>query len=262
MTADECNVLSRLDAGVLTLVLNRPRRHNAFTFEMLGILLERLDAAAHDDAVRAVVLIGAGPSFSSGDDVLQKGEPPFRLPAGSHPILELPQRLVTAWYWLRKPTLAGIRGHCYGLAHDLALAADFRVVSRSTSFGDRRARIAAPTATGGSYLLPRLIGMTAATSLLLTGDTLDAEGMHRLGLVSRLVDDDRLETETHELASTLAQGPTKSLGLTKHQIRRNLDSTFAEALALERELHDAPIEDRVEGVRAFAERRPPRFTGR
>jgi 2-(1,2-epoxy-1,2-dihydrophenyl)acetyl-CoA isomerase len=255
-------VLVRHEAGVLTLVLNRPQRANAFTFEMLGLLLQQLDRAAHDDEVRAAVIIGAGRSFSSGDDVLEKGEAPFDLPPGSHPILELPQRLVKAWYWLRKPTIAAVRGHCYGLAHDLALAADFRVVSRRTTFGDRRARIAAPVATGGSYLLPRLIGMAAATSLLLTGDTLDAEAMDRHGLVSRLVDDESLEQEAAALGSRLAALATRSAGLTKYQIRRGLELTFAEALELERELHDAPVEDRSEGVRAFAERRPPRFTGR
>ncbi len=262
MSPDEPTLLTRTVDGVLTLSLNRPKKLNALTYEMIGLLLENLDRAANDDDIRAVVLIGVGRAFSSGDDIVAKGEPPFGVPPGSHPVRELPQRLVKTWYWLRKPCVAGIRGHCHGLAHDLALAADFRVVSKTTVFGDLRARIAAPVATGGSYLLPRLIGLPAATNLLLTGDTLDAEAMDRFGLVTRLVEDERLEEETQDLAASLAQGPTKALGLTKYQMRRNLETTFAEAMELELELHDVPLEDRVEGVRSFVEKRAPRYTGR
>jgi enoyl-CoA hydratase/carnithine racemase len=229
---------------------------------MIGVLLDALERAAEDPDVRVVVLTGTGRAFSAGDDVVSMGELPEPLPAGESPIRHMQQRLMRRWFWLRKPTIAAIRGRCHGIGHDLALAADFRVVARDAVFGDMRARRAVPIGSGGTYLLPLLVGLPTATRLLLTGDTIDAEEVDRLGLATRLVESDALEDATAELAASLAAAPTKALGIMKLELRRNLSASFDEALEQELAWLNEPVEDRAEGLASFAERRDPVYTGR
>lgn len=250
------------EAGVLTLTLNRPEKLNALTYPMIGALLEAVDRAAEDPGVRVVVITGAGRAFSAGDDVVSMGESPYPVPPGEHPVRHMQQRLMRRWFWLRKPTIASIRGRCHGIGHDLALASDFRVVATDAVLGDMRARRAVPVGSGGTYLLPLLVGVPTATRLLLTGDTIDAAEADRLGLVTELVDGQALESATAALAAMLAAAPTKALGITKVELRRNLSASFDEALELEASFLDEPVEDRAEGLASFAERRAPVYTGR
>lgn len=260
--SDDSPVLARLDGAVLSLTLNRPDKLNAVTYPMIGALLEHLHRAADDDAVRTVVLRGAGKAFSAGDDVVSMGELPRALSPGEHPIGAMQQTLIRRWYWLRKPTVAAVRGRCHGIAHDLALAADFRVVSTNAVMGDIRARRAVPVGSGGTFLLPHMIGLPAATALMLTGDTITSEEIQRLGLASELVDDDDFEDAVSRFAGRLAAGPTKAMGILKYEMRRSLGGRLDDALALELELLDEPVEDRSEGRRSFVEGRAPSFTGR
>jgi 2-(1,2-epoxy-1,2-dihydrophenyl)acetyl-CoA isomerase len=262
MTSTENLVESTVERGVLSLALNRPTKLNAVTYAMIGELLAQLDRAATDESIRAVLLTGRGRAFSAGDDVKSMGELPFELPPGSHPVREMQQRLIRTWYWLRKPTVVAVRGRAHGIGQDLVLAADFRIVSRTTVFGDMRAKRAVPVGSGGTWLLPRMIGLPRATELMLTGDVVDAEVMDRLGLATRLVDDEKLDAEALEFAATLAKGPTKALGIMKHELRSNISAGFDDALALEMSWLDVPTEDRAEGGKSFAEGREPTYTGR
>jgi 2-(1,2-epoxy-1,2-dihydrophenyl)acetyl-CoA isomerase len=262
MTSAENLVESTVEGGVLRLILNRPTKLNAVTYAMIAELLTQLDRAATDESIRAVLLTGRGRAFSAGDDVKSMGELPFALPPGSHPVREMQQRLIRTWYWLRKPTVVAVRGRAHGIGQDLVLAADFRIVSRSTVFGDMRAKRAVPVGSGGTYLLPRMIGLPRATELMLTGDVIDAEVMDRLGLATRLVDDEKLDTEAQDFAAAMAKGPTTALGIMKHELRSNLSASFDEALALEMSWLDVPTEDRAEGARSFAEGREPNYSGR
>ena len=259
---DRETVLDELAEGVLTLTLNRPAKLNAITNGMIALLLEHLDRAAEDDSVRAVVLMGAGKAFSGGDDLKSMGDRPWPLPPGSHPIREIQQRLMRRWYWFGKPTVAAIRGRAHGIAEDLVLAADFRIVADSAILGDIRIRRALPVGSGGTWLLPRLIGLSAATRLMLTGDTIGADEMERYELAAERVADADLETAAQRFAARLAQGPTKAIGMLKRQMRRGLASDFETALELEMEWLDAPVEDREEGLKSFLEGRDPRYTGR
>ena len=262
MTSTEKVVESTVAGGVLALALNRPAKLNAVTYQMIGELLGQLDRAATDDAIRAVLLTGRGRAFSAGDDVKSMGELPFELPPGANPVREMQQRLIRTWYWLRKPTVVGVRGRAHGIGQDLVLAADFRIVSRSAVLGDMRARRAVPVGSGGTYLLPRMIGLPQATELMLTGDVIDAETVDRLGLATRLVEDDKLDDEALAFAATLAQGPTKAIGIMKHELRSNLSASLDEALAREMSWLDVPTEDRAEGAKSFAEGRAANYTGR
>ena len=262
MVTTQAQVLVSVSEGVMTLTLNRPEKLNAVTYRMIAELLDQLQRAEEDGAVRAVAMTGAGRAFSAGDDVVSMGELPYQLPPGAHPVREYQQRLIMRWFWFPKPTIAAIRGRCHGIAQDLALAADFRIVSETTVFGDMRAKRAVPVGSGATFLLPRMIGLPAATRLLLTGDTIDAHAMDRLGLVTELVEDVALEEAAQAFARRMAAGPTKALGIIKHEMRSNLSCGLEEALERELSLLDEPVEDREEGRRSFAERREPVYTGR
>lgn len=258
----EVVLASRADA-VMYLTLNRPEKLNAINYTVIGMLLEYLDEAANAPEIRAVVLTGSGRAFSAGDDISGMGELPFGLPPGEHPVRFMQQRLMRTWYWLPKPTIAAVHGRCHGIAEDLALAADFRLVSRDTVFGDLRSRRAIPIGSGGTYLLPRLIGLPAATRIILAGDTIDSDAMVRLGLAAEVIDDDEFDDEVRAFARRMAAGPTKAIGMYKTEMRRNLTAgSFEDALDFEMTLLDTPVEDRVEGARSFVEGRAPEYSGR
>jgi enoyl-CoA hydratase/carnithine racemase len=180
--------MSRADR-VMYLTLNRPEKLNAINYRIIGNLLGYLDESAKDPEIRAVVLTGAGRAFSAGDDLRGMGVLPYGLPPGEHPVRFMQQRLMRRWFWFNKPTIAAVHGNCHGIAGDLALAADFRIVSRDTVFGDIRVRRAVPIGSGGTFLLPRLIGLPAATRIILAGETITADGMLRLGLTSEVFED-------------------------------------------------------------------------
>jgi 2-(1,2-epoxy-1,2-dihydrophenyl)acetyl-CoA isomerase len=261
MAASDAVLVERA-GGTLILTLNRPEKLNAINYEMIGTLLEQIYLAATDDAIRAVLMTGSGRAFSAGDDVTGMGHPVRALSPGEHPVGAMQQVLMKQWFWLRKPTIAAIKGRCHGIAEDLALAADFRVVARSAVLGDMRARRAIPVGSGGTFLLPLLVGFSAATALMLTGDTIEAPEIERLGLATRMVDDDELDEAARDFADALAAGPTKALGIMKYELRSNLRNELDRALSLELSLLDTPVEDRAEGARSFSERRAPVFTGR
>jgi 2-(1,2-epoxy-1,2-dihydrophenyl)acetyl-CoA isomerase len=253
--------MSRADR-VMYLTLNRPEKLNAINYQIIGNLLGYLDESAKDPEIRAVVLAGAGRAFSAGDDLRGMGELPYGLPPGEHPVRFMQQRLMRRWFWFNKPTIAAVHGNCHGIAGDLALAADFRIVSRDTVFGDIRVRRAVPIGSGGTFLLPRLIGLSAATRIILTGDTITADDMVRLGLTAEVTDPDVFEEAVRSFAIRMAHAPTKAIGVMKTEMRRNLSaSSFDDALDFEMSLLDTPVEDRAEGARSFAEGRRPVFTG-
>jgi 2-(1,2-epoxy-1,2-dihydrophenyl)acetyl-CoA isomerase len=253
--------MSRADR-VMYLTLNRPEKLNAINYQIIGNLLGYLDESAKDPEIRAVVLAGAGRAFSAGDDLRGMGELPYGLPPGEHPVRFMQQRLMRRWFWFNKPTIAAVHGNCHGIAGDLALAADFRIVSRDAVFGDIRVRRAVPIGSGGTFLLPRLIGLSAATRIILTGDTITADDMVRLGLTAEVTDPDVFEEAVRSFAIRMAHAPTKAIGVMKTEMRRNLSaSSFDDALDFEMSLLDTPVEDRAEGGRSFAEGRRPVFTG-
>lgn len=263
MTAtDSLPVLDNLADGVLTLTLNRPAKLNALNYEMIGLLLGHFDRAETDPDIRAVLLRGAGRAFSGGDDLRSMGETPWPVPPGAHRIREFQQRLIRKWYWLPIPTVVALHGRAHGIAEDLVLAADFRIVADSAIFGDLRVRRAVPVGSGGTWLLPRMIGLSAASRIMMTGDTIDADGMARLELAAERVADDALEAAANRFAVRMAAGPTRRIGMLKHQMRRAMTTSFETALDLEIDWLDIPLEDQEEGKLSFLEGREPRFTGR
>ena len=269
MYQTDCNqLLSRFEEGVVTISFNRPQEENLINYAMLMAMRELFNQAARDDKVRAVVLKGEGSCFCGGDDWQNMGAWPeefaHRKPGGSHGAAPIPeQETIKALRDIMKPTIALLHGSVLGLGLDLAAVCDLRVASTDASIGDPRIRQGRASATGITYLLPRLIGLSQASRILLMGEILTAEEAIRIQLVHQLIDTRKFAAATDELIKTIAGLPTRAYEVHKLQVLPQLDMSFDAAMTHclgVRQTH--VIEDREEGAKAWRERRDPVFKGR
>jgi enoyl-CoA hydratase/carnithine racemase len=258
------DVLERDDGPVRILTLHRPATLNALTPETMVELGQRLERTAADSGVRAVVLTGSGAAFSSGGDarllqaITTMSEAELR-----EVVYGAFQRPIRALRAMPQPVVAAVDGPAVGAGCELALAADFRLASPRASFGEVWIKIGCVPALGGLYLLPRLIGLARAAEMIMTGDLVGADEACRIGLVNRVVPENVLLDEAVALAHRLAAGPPRALALVKAGLEEAARGDLAAALesALAAQLACFATADFREGVRALAERRPPRFTG-
>jgi 2-(1,2-epoxy-1,2-dihydrophenyl)acetyl-CoA isomerase len=260
-------------AGVRKLTLNRPDRKNSVSPELREELLAALDDARSDDDVRCLVITGAGDAFCSGVDLgrskvtkeASAGEPPPPdLRAVREAMKRGMQRVVTALWELDKPVIAAVNGVAAGGGAQLALFCDLIVAAESARFIEIFAKRGLAIDSGGGWLLPRLIGLPKAKELVFFGEPISAHDALAIGLINRVVPDDALAGATNEWASRLAAGPTRAIGFSKRLLNRALDSDLAAALDEEAAVQalNSTSQDFKEGVRAFAEKRPPEFKGR
>jgi len=257
-------VLSSFADGVLTLILNRPDRLNAFNEPMHHALRAGIGRARDDASVRAVLLTGAGRGFCAGQDLGDRdprraGGPPDlgqTLDRCYNPTL----RLIRA---LEKPVIAAVNGVDAGAGANLALACDIVLAARSARFIQSFARVGLVPDAGGSWSLPHLLGEARAKALALTAEPLTAERAADWGLIWKAVDDADLMVEADRLSRQLAAGPTLGLGLTKRAIQGAATRSFDEQLDHERDLQRLAgrSADYAEGVAAFLEKRPAEFRG-
>ncbi len=251
--------------GVATITLNRPEKLNAFHNQMLADWAEALVECQSNDRVAAVVLTGAGRAFCAGGDVTTLGvyEDNPALELGDylrthvHPVA----RAVTA---LQKPYLCAVNGAATGAGMDMALMADIRWAGARARFAESYIKLGLVPGDGGGWLLPRLVGQSRALELLWTGDMIDANEAERIGIVSRVCDDERLVEEMQEFASRLAAGPTVAIRLMKQVVRQSQQTDLLGAL----DLVTGPMgvaantADHAEACAAFLGKRPANFQGR
>jgi 2-(1,2-epoxy-1,2-dihydrophenyl)acetyl-CoA isomerase len=247
--------------GVATITLARPEALNALDRPMKAGLLAALQRVERDAGVRAVILTGEGRAFCAGQDLKE----PF---GGEHPTLEDEVRdrynpLILALRRLPKPVIGAINGVAAGAGCSLALACDLRLAAEGASFVLAFGRIGLVPDSGASWFLPRLVGSARAAELALVGDALSAADAERLGLVSRIVPGDALLVEARSLAARMTAGSPLALALTKRALAFGETATLEEALANEAYLQGIAgrSADHAEGLAAFREKRPPRFTG-
>jgi 2-(1,2-epoxy-1,2-dihydrophenyl)acetyl-CoA isomerase len=256
----------RRAAGVARIELNRPEALNAWNAQLGTDLLAALDDAASDPEVRAVVLTGAGRAFSSGADLRDisgghttaDGRPDVyrTLTERYHPIMHAVREMP-------KPVIASVNGPAVGIGCSLALCCDLILAGESAYFLLAFVNIGLVPDGGSSLFLPTRIGMARATELSMLGERLPAPRALEWGLINRVVPDERLGEETGALAARLAAGPTRSYAGTKRQLNNWLYARMEEQLELEARVQQemAGSEDFLEGAMAFAEKRPPRFSG-
>ena len=253
--------------GIATLTLNRPETLNAMNEPMMGEIERILIELEADAAVRVVVLTGSGRAFSSGGDqkrALGEGQPSYFEGDLGGALIERLNRCILRMQRLAKPIVGSINGVAAGAGLNIALATDLRIAADTARFGEVFARVGLVPDGGGTYFLPRLVGTAKAMEMILLADIIDAQEALRIGLVNRVVPADQLENETLKLAERLADGPTVAYGLAKTGLYQGLRMSLEDVLNMEarNQAIAARTPDRTEGVAAFREKRPPRFTGR
>jgi 2-(1,2-epoxy-1,2-dihydrophenyl)acetyl-CoA isomerase len=260
-------LLFDLADGVARVTLNRPERLNSFTVRMHEELAQVLSAIEHgieDRRVRVVVLTGAGRGFCAGQDLQDRAVAPGgEAPDLGASIEKYYGPLVLRLRALRVPVIAAVNGVAAGAGANLALACDIVVAARSASFIEAFCKLGLLPDTGGTHVLPRLVGTARATGLAMLGDKLSAERAEAWGLIWKCVDDDAFAGEVEALARHFATAPTQGLAQTKRALQASLGNSLEAQLALERDAMRAlgRTADYREGVAAFLDKRAPRFTG-
>ena len=265
MTTYKCLLYEVKDA-IATLTLNRPDRLNALGDTLRDDLHDAVLRAGADPGVRAMVITGAGKGFCSGGDVKAMNE--AKESGAERPVAEkvapLRDRVLLAMRDAPQPIIAAVNGAAAGAGMNLALGCDIRLASTAARFGETFAKRGLHPDWGGTYFLPRLVGMAKAAELIFTGDMIDAHEALRLGLVSAVYPPEELLPAAYELARKIAAGPPIAIRLAKRalyngegtDLRGGLEfETFAQNICFE-------TEDAREGIRAFVEKRAPQFKGR
>ena len=252
--------------GVATVTLDRPEVLNALTFDVYADLRDLLLELPHRDDVAVLVITGRGRGFCSGGDVHEIIGELLKMEArGLLDFTRMTGSVVQAMRECPLPIIAAVNGIAAGAGAVIALAADFRVLARSARLAFLFTKVGLAGADMGSaYLLPRLVGLSKATELLILGDSIDATRADELGLTFAVVDDDELAAATNDLATRLATGPTLAYASTKMLLSRELDMDLAGALELEAMTQALLMtsSDHAEFYKAFTEGRDPKWTGR
>lgn len=254
-------ILVELDGPVAILTINRPEKMNALNSVVRRELMEAVDGLAEDEAVKVAVLHGAGEkAFVAGADVREFAD---RSPEEQRAVYDH-RRVYDAVADFPKPLICAVHGFCLGGGSELALACDIRVADRTARFGQAEIRLGLIPGAGGTQRLARLVGPGQALRMALTGDMVDAEEAHRIGLVEFLVDEGKHLEKARELADRMARWSPTALRLVKRSVRAAMETSLSAGLELEKELFLAAFaspEGRA-GVRAFVEKRDPDSQGR
>jgi len=258
-------LLETIQDGIATLVMNRPDRLNALNNELSAALNEALSRVGSDESVRVVVLTGAGRAFCAGGDLAAIGKGrEARDIEQLRPILRAGMQAVLKMRTIPQPVVAAVNGPAAGAGMNLALAADIRIASEEATFGQNFAKVGLFPDYGGTFFLPELVGPSKAAEMFYTGDMIDAKTALGLGILNRVVSASQLESEVAAFARKLADGPSLAIRAAKRVLFGDSRQALERALEAEAEHQLACYfsEDCREGIRAFFEKRPPKFQGR
>ncbi len=255
--------------NVATITLNRPERMNSFSDTLLSEWAHSLRTSAEDEAVRVVIVTGAGRAFCAGADLKARAEEDTVLQAETTPgarrnsLRFSVHRVAQALQFLDKPYIAAVNGPAVGAGMDMCSMTDLRFASDQARFSMAYVNVGLIPGDGGAWLLPRLVGLQRALELIWSGELFDAQKALEIGYVSRVIPHDDLMAETTAFARKLAQGPPVAIQMMKRLVYRGLNSSFPEALEMAQAAMTIvqSTEDAKEGPRAFREKRPPEFKG-
>jgi enoyl-CoA hydratase len=247
------------DARVGTITLNRPQALNALNSQVMNEVTSAATEFDGDAGIGAIIITGSAKAFAAGADIKEMAGLTFADVFGSD--------YFAAWAKLaavRTPTIAAVAGHALGGGCELAMMCDVLIAADTAKFGQPEIKLGVLPGMGGSQRLTRAIGKAKAMDLILTGRTIDAAEAERCGLVSRVVPAEDLLTEAKAVAKTISVMSLSAARMAKEAVNRAFESTLSEGLLYERRLFHAAFatEDRSEGMTAFIEKRPPRFTHR
>jgi 2-(1,2-epoxy-1,2-dihydrophenyl)acetyl-CoA isomerase len=258
-------LLEFIGNGVAFLVMNRPDKLNALNGELATALNQAFERIGKNDAVRVVVLAGAGRAFCAGGDlaVIGKGRE-ARDVKQLEPILRAGMGAMLRMRMIPQPVIAAVNGAAAGAGMNVALAADIRIAAEEAVFGQNFAKVGLFPDYGGTHFLPQLVGPSKAAELFYTGDMIDAQTAFRLGLVNRVVPGAQLEAEVKKFAAQLAAGPPIAMRAVKQTLFGNEKDALSKAMEAEiqYQMRCFASEDSLEGIHAFFEKRAPKFQGR
>jgi 2-(1,2-epoxy-1,2-dihydrophenyl)acetyl-CoA isomerase len=262
----EAELLIEQEGGVLRLTLNRPKSLNALTHGMLLALTKALKKAAKDDVVRVVVLAASGRAFCAGADLtdLKKNYEAGRAPSLGGELRQYFNPLIRQMRALEKPIVCAVNGLAAGAGASLALAADIKICTAAVKFISAFSQVGLVPDSGFTHMLTRTMGVGLALEHAWTAKPIPARQAEQFGLVNRVVPSEDLEKEVGKLVQTLTLQAPRALALTKRAMNHALDTTFDKTLEYEAHLQEilGQTEDHLEGVNAFLEGRPARFTGK
>ena len=255
-------ILFEQQNSVAIITLNRPDTFNSFIRDMALELQSKLEICKQGDDIRCIMLTGSGKAFCAGQDLNEAIDP--QKPQIEEIVNQHYNPIIKSIREIEKPIIAAVNGVAAGAGANLALSCDIVIAAQSASFIQAFSKIGLIPDSGGTFFLPRLIGLPKATAIMMTGEKVMAVDAEKMGMIYKVYDDDGFQQQSINLAKQIASMPTKGLGLTKRLLNQSLSSTLSSQLEAEgkTQVLASQTKDHAEGIQSFLEKRKPRFTGK